>query len=291
MLLVCMNRSSTTGRAVAQTGRFAVNILSEDQGPLAQRFATKAPDKFTSVAGVEGRLGQPLIGEALAQLECEVTNSVTAGTHVVLFGEVLTATASKGSPLAYYRGEFGRLELTGDELLSRLVRAGLVRRTETGGYLSSGLSWSVAKDAVRGCCAIELGSVHAAPEGASAQSIDELRRLMQATLEYVDVGNFNDVDGSVGSYCAFHEAVVGLAGSPSLVQAFRRLSLAAIMMRTFRPHTATELDAAFGRDHRELVDALERRDPRSASDIVTRHYARFERALRGAMGTGAQAAR
>jgi DNA-binding GntR family transcriptional regulator len=277
MLLVCMNRSSATGQAIARTGRFAVNILSEDQGSLAKRFATKAPDKFDSVRGVAGRLGQPLIAEALAQLECEVMNSVTAGTHVVFLAEVLTATASKGSPLAYYRGEFGRLELTNNEL----VREGGTR-------LSSQVSWSAAKDAVRGCSTIELGAVHAAGGRASSEAIDELRALMRATLEHIDVGNFNDVDRSVRAYCAFHEAVVGLAGSPSLVHAFRGLSLAAIMMRTFRPHTATELDAAFGHDHRELVDALAGKDSDLGAEIVGRHYVRFEQALRGAMRVRAQ---
>jgi 4-nitrophenol 2-monooxygenase / 4-nitrocatechol 4-monooxygenase, reductase component len=110
MLLVCMNRSSTTGQAIARSNRLAVNILAEDQGPLAERFATKARDKFASVPAVAGRLGQPLIANALAQLECEVRDSVEVSTHSVFFGEVVTATVGDGLPLTYFRGEFGRLE-------------------------------------------------------------------------------------------------------------------------------------------------------------------------------------
>src|SRR4051812_8204517 len=49
MVLICMNRTSSTGQAVADVGEFAVNILSEDQAALAQRFATKASDKFNGV--------------------------------------------------------------------------------------------------------------------------------------------------------------------------------------------------------------------------------------------------
>jgi flavin reductase (DIM6/NTAB) family NADH-FMN oxidoreductase RutF/DNA-binding FadR family transcriptional regulator len=319
MLLVCMNRSSSTGQAIERSKRFAVNILGEDQGPLAERFATKAPDKFAAVSGIEGQLGQPLISDALAQLECEVSNSVEAGTHVVFVAEVLTATASKGSPLAYFRGEFGRLELTHDQLvhdalrerilglqlgseqpfeptviaselgepmaavqhaLSKLARAGLMTRTDAGAYVASGVTWTVAEDALRGCCAIELGAIRGSAGRLTPQAMEDLDRLMRVTLGHIDVGNFNDVDRSVRAYGAFHEAVVGLAGSPSLVLAFRRLSLDGIMMRTFRPHVATEADAAFGGDHRELVAALEREDHDSASTIVSRHYARFETAFR-----------
>jgi flavin reductase (DIM6/NTAB) family NADH-FMN oxidoreductase RutF len=128
MLLVCMNRNSGTGQAITRTNRLAVNVLAEDQAALAKRFATKAPDKFTAVAGVVGRLGQPLISNALAQLECEVTQGVEAGTHVVFFAEVVSATASKGFPLAYFRGEFGHLELPRTESVCEALRERILRR-------------------------------------------------------------------------------------------------------------------------------------------------------------------
>ena len=49
MLLICMNKTSSTGAAVAQAGAFAVNILGEHHGPVARRFAKKQPDKFADV--------------------------------------------------------------------------------------------------------------------------------------------------------------------------------------------------------------------------------------------------
>jgi flavin reductase (DIM6/NTAB) family NADH-FMN oxidoreductase RutF len=128
MLLVCLNRNSATGQAITRTRRLAVNVLAEDQAALAKRFATKAPDKFSAVAGVVGRLGQPLISNALAQLECEVTQGVEAGTHIVFFAEVLSATASRGFPLAYFRGEFGHLELPHSESVCEALRERILRR-------------------------------------------------------------------------------------------------------------------------------------------------------------------
>ena len=41
MLLICMNEQSSTGQAVATSGRFAVNILSESQTDAAARFGRK----------------------------------------------------------------------------------------------------------------------------------------------------------------------------------------------------------------------------------------------------------
>ncbi len=109
MLLICMNRSSATGQAVARSGAFAVNILGEGDDLLARRFAGKGEDKFNGVAVTIGDHGQPLLVDALAQLVCRVTQAVEAATHVVFFAEVHEATARPGQPLAYYRGKFGRL--------------------------------------------------------------------------------------------------------------------------------------------------------------------------------------
>jgi len=113
MLLVCMNQESSTGQAIAATGRFAVNILHEGQAQLATHFATKAADKFEQVPYVVGERGNPLLPEALATLECEVVDEIAAGTHSVYLAEVNTAEASAGAPLAYFRGRFGRLEVAG----------------------------------------------------------------------------------------------------------------------------------------------------------------------------------
>ena len=119
MLLVCMNKQSETGRAVAQTKRFGVNILGADQVDLAERFAQKGGDKFAGVPVALGKWGEPLFEEALATLECHVAEETTGGTHYVFLAEVESGAARGGAPLAYFRGEFGRLELTRDQLEHR----------------------------------------------------------------------------------------------------------------------------------------------------------------------------
>jgi 4-nitrophenol 2-monooxygenase / 4-nitrocatechol 4-monooxygenase, reductase component len=123
MLLVCMNKASETGRAVAQSKHFGVNILGADQVDLAERFAQKGGDKFAGVPVSSGKWDEPLFDEALATLECRVAEETTGGTHYVFLAEVESGAARGGAPLAYFKGEFGRLELTRDQLEHRAADA------------------------------------------------------------------------------------------------------------------------------------------------------------------------
>jgi flavin reductase (DIM6/NTAB) family NADH-FMN oxidoreductase RutF len=114
MVLIAMNQSSSTGQAIAAQGTFAINILGEDHGEIAVRFARKGDDKFDGIELAQGQHAGPLLADALAHVECRVTEQVVAGTHVVFIAEALVATARPGAPLAYFRGQFGRLELGRD---------------------------------------------------------------------------------------------------------------------------------------------------------------------------------
>jgi len=189
MLLVCMNRESATGAAMASTGTFAVNILGEDHGELAIRFAGKGGDKFAGVEIADGEHGEPLLAGAIAHLECRVTEQVAAATHVVFIAEVEAGTARPGAPpLAYFRGRFGRLEIAEDVPAQP-------REPLTGEEL---------RDAAAGRRTIELGVLEASAGRASGEAVAELRRRI--------------ADG-----VAFHEQLVALAGSPALLTSYRTL--------------------------------------------------------------------
>lgn len=109
MVLVCLNRASATHDGVAGAGRFAVSVLAADQHALARHFARTGTDKFAGVDHRVTRHGLPVVGGALATLECVVDETALGGTHTVFLGRVLDAHVRDGEPLAYYRGAFGRL--------------------------------------------------------------------------------------------------------------------------------------------------------------------------------------
>lgn len=112
-LLVCLNRESTTGQAIDRAGYFVVNILTEEQRQLAGRFATKEANKFDTDVELHPEFPErPLLHGSLAHLECRVNERVESATHVIFIGLVEAAIATEGKPLAYYRGQFGRFDLT-----------------------------------------------------------------------------------------------------------------------------------------------------------------------------------
>jgi 4-nitrophenol 2-monooxygenase / 4-nitrocatechol 4-monooxygenase, reductase component len=189
MLLVCMNRESATGVAMASTGAFAVNILGEEHGELAIRFARKGSDKFDGVEIADGERGQPLLAGAIAHLECRVTEQVAAGTHVVFIAEVEAATAQVGAPpLAYYRGRFGRLEIVED----------------VPPQPRDPLTADELRDAAAARRAIELGAADMSVGRVPAEALAELREM-------------------VGDEAAFRDHLVALAGSPALLSSYRAL--------------------------------------------------------------------
>lgn len=110
MLLVCVNKSTGTCHAISAAESFTVNIMNESQKDLALRFARANTDKFSGVAFSYGVLGNPVLEDTLAHLECRVVEEVTGGTHSVFLAEVQKAHAANGEPLVYYRGKFGQFK-------------------------------------------------------------------------------------------------------------------------------------------------------------------------------------
>jgi flavin reductase (DIM6/NTAB) family NADH-FMN oxidoreductase RutF len=107
LVLVCIDRGAQSYAAFTQGSGFAVNILSQDQRDLSQRFASRTTDKFAGVAWSRGANGSPILDGALAWLECRHWRWVTAGDHVVLIGEVVDLGVNPGQPLAYFGSAYG----------------------------------------------------------------------------------------------------------------------------------------------------------------------------------------
>jgi flavin reductase (DIM6/NTAB) family NADH-FMN oxidoreductase RutF len=94
MFLVALDRLHYSMDFVKSTKNFAVNLLAEGQERLAGQFARQAmegEDKFAGVARREGETGAPILTDAVAYFDCEVTNVVEAGDHFLLLGRVVDA--------------------------------------------------------------------------------------------------------------------------------------------------------------------------------------------------------
>ncbi len=111
LLLVCFDREARTLPLVHESGRFAVNVLSQQQHAISGIFASKRAEaeKFD---GVPWRLheGAPVLSEALAWLVCELHETHPGGDHTICIGGVLDMHHDPhGTPLVWYRGRYGTL--------------------------------------------------------------------------------------------------------------------------------------------------------------------------------------
>ena len=129
MVLICLNRTSSTGQAIHARRRFAINILGEDQADAAMRFGQQGPRQVPRRRGGRRRRrraaarGRPRDAGVPRRRE-RATAAPTASSSP----QVERASGRPGSPLAYFRGQFGRLELAQDEAALRDIRARVMSR-------------------------------------------------------------------------------------------------------------------------------------------------------------------
>ncbi|MEU3614222.1 flavin reductase family protein [Streptomyces sp. NPDC006872] len=116
LVLVSLRVGSRMDDLLDEQPVWAVSVLSESQRHIAGRFAMKGriSDRllFEDIPYVRGEVsGAPLVGGALATLECRTERTVPAGDHTLVIGRVLTASApsADGGPLVYFRGRYRQL--------------------------------------------------------------------------------------------------------------------------------------------------------------------------------------
>lgn len=311
MLLVCMNHQSSTGRAIQDSGAFAINILGEDQEELAVQFATSARDRFHDVELATGDHGQPLLLEALANLACRVTEQVRGGTHFVFMAEVESAEGRPGAPLAYFRGKFGRLELAEDayvyralreraladhggtrgalairvlaeelgvarglvfHALSKLANEGLVQRQPNGDFAVRELGPKAIADVYEARQAVELGVAEATVGKVSEEALTELRWRMERSVVLVE--GARDRDRAIRANSEFHECMVGLARSASLLNAYRHLAIPGVDIDALDREPLPDVDLV--QDHRRLVETYEASDLERAREVIQTHTRRLQ---------------
>lgn len=83
------------------------NMLAANQVDLARVFATSGVDKFADVQWSKAPHGSPLLEGALAHLEGQILSVTTHGDHDFAVVSIDFVQADAGSPLLYYRGDFG----------------------------------------------------------------------------------------------------------------------------------------------------------------------------------------
>lgn len=272
MMLVCLNRSSSTHDAIVKAGHYAINILAIEQDGVAATFARKGVDKFASIAYETGVSGAPVLRDALASIECVVSDTAVGGTHTIFLGEAVHAAARPGEPLAYFRGRFDALAKSAEaaaydgvrswilqrnvapgtpiqvpdlavsvdanpsavyNALVRLVAEGLVRRSDDGDFTPAAITEALVDNLYRARQTIESGVIERYLSDASDEQLtDIVSRAAELTAR--EVNDSDGLDSFLVENLDFHSAIVALAGSRQLVNQFRQLSIASVWRETYR---------------------------------------------------------
>ena len=110
LLLVCVAKSASSYPTFIESGCFAVNILHEGQVDVSAIFASKSPDKFQSVHHDRIHTGAPVMTNSLTWFDCSMFNTVDAGDHAILIGQVRAFGTSPAAPLGFCRGRYASVK-------------------------------------------------------------------------------------------------------------------------------------------------------------------------------------
>ncbi|MEG2565292.1 MAG: 4-hydroxyphenylacetate 3-monooxygenase reductase subunit [Acinetobacter sp.] len=110
-VMVCINANSTMNPVFNGNGKLCINVLNHQQEIMARHFAGMTgmamDERFGLNGWQRGALGQPVLKEALASLEGEISQVQTIGSHLVYLVEIKNITlAHEGHGLIYFKRRF-----------------------------------------------------------------------------------------------------------------------------------------------------------------------------------------
>ena len=111
LVLFCPNYASDTYPLLRDSKRFAIHLLSAEQQAEAYAFASKGKDKAGAIPWQLSELGNPLLENATAIIECELWREYDGGDHAIIVGAVrnLILPSTPRPPMLYHRGKLSAL--------------------------------------------------------------------------------------------------------------------------------------------------------------------------------------
>ena len=107
-------RTSSTWPVLREAGSFTVNILPAEHQHLAGQFARSGTDKFAGVSHTSSPLGNPVLEDALAWIDCELHAEYDGGDHTIVVAAVRHLSARQDAdPLLFFKGRYAGLAPAG----------------------------------------------------------------------------------------------------------------------------------------------------------------------------------
>jgi flavin reductase (DIM6/NTAB) family NADH-FMN oxidoreductase RutF len=115
--VVCaINQASNTYARIAENKTFSVNTLAQAQIPLAQAFSGQASLSGEARFGADDWMtltsGAPVLKGAVMTLDCKLVDSIDAGTHALIIGEIVAGQREPDlAPLIYVDGNWAGVQM------------------------------------------------------------------------------------------------------------------------------------------------------------------------------------
>ncbi|MCA9680272.1 MAG: flavin reductase [Myxococcales bacterium] len=112
LVLVCVASRNRLPAMIRDVGRFAISLLSADQGAASSHFARagREPSPSFGVAEERTAAGLPVVAGAAAHLACDLHDQLVVGDHTIIVGRVTEAIARPDrEPLLYHRRRYRTL--------------------------------------------------------------------------------------------------------------------------------------------------------------------------------------
>ena len=90
LIVLSIDPHHSSYRLLKEGQAFSINVLKKGQLDLAKHFARPAStDKLAGQQWTPGRIGLPLLSQALAWFECRLADEHPAGDHMLVLGSVV----------------------------------------------------------------------------------------------------------------------------------------------------------------------------------------------------------
>lgn len=107
-LLVCLYRESRLAQQISQSKILAVNLLRDDQQALSDRFAGRHGDaeRFEAERWHTLTTGAPMLKDALGAFDCQLSQQLECGSHLIFLARVVQTQVAKGNALIYSQRQY-----------------------------------------------------------------------------------------------------------------------------------------------------------------------------------------
>lgn len=104
----CPAKTSSSWPKMREAGKICINVLSEDQLDVCNRFASSGGSKFDGALWEHGLNNSPALAGSLARIEADIEVEHDAGDHTIVIGRVTHLEVHREvPPLLFFRGKFG----------------------------------------------------------------------------------------------------------------------------------------------------------------------------------------